>query len=69
MRRRPRRISAPPGWNEDEEELDNARIKAECENRMAVFDQAPKRVRDRANAQGEEVVKRWWADQGNMVRW
>ncbi len=60
MRRRPRRIPPPPGWDEAREERDNARIKAEAENRMAVFDQAPKRVQDQANAQGEHIVERWW---------
>jgi len=69
MRRRKRRISVPPGWDEAREEADNARIKAECENRMAVFDQAPKLVRDRANERGEAEVKRWWEKKQREEWW
>jgi hypothetical protein len=54
------RYGPPPGWDETREEADNARIKAECENRMQVFDRAPKRVRDQANEQGEHIVEQWW---------
>jgi hypothetical protein len=63
--RRWKRLGPPPGWDEAAEERENARIKAEAENRMNVFDKAPKRVRDRANAQGEEVVKTWWEEEGS----
>jgi len=59
QRRRWKRLGSPPAWNEREAERDNNRIKADCENRMMVFDLAPKRIRDKANVQGEPVIKRW----------
>lgn len=62
MRRRPRRWVPPPGWNEALEERINDKIKADCENRMMIFDMAPKRIRDRANARGENVIKHWAAE-------
>jgi hypothetical protein len=65
--RRPRRLRPPPGWNEVREEQENAVIQAGCINRMEVFDQAPKRVRDRANANGEQVIENWWEDR--HFRW
>jgi hypothetical protein len=62
QRRRWKRLGPPPAWNEAEAERENADIKADAENRMMVFDLAPKRVRDRTNAQGEPVLKRWAKD-------
>jgi hypothetical protein len=59
QRRRWKRLGPPPGWNEREAEAENAGIKADAENRMMVFDLAPKRVRNRANEQGEQVIKQW----------
>jgi hypothetical protein len=63
QRRRAKRLGAPPGWNEALEERDNERIKAEAENRMTVFDMAPKRVRARANAEGEHIIEKWWDEE------
>jgi len=62
QRRRWKRLGPPPGWDEALEARDNERIKAEAENRMAIFDQAPKRIRNWANAEGEKVVEAWWEE-------
>ena len=60
--RRAKRLGPPPAWDEREAERENAKIKADCENRMMVFDLAPKRVRNSANEKGEPVIKRWARD-------
>ena len=65
MRRRPRRIGDPPGWDEAAEERVNELIKASAMNRMGIFDQAPKSIRDKANREGEDVVKWWWVHVGS----
>jgi hypothetical protein len=62
QRRRWKRLGPPPAWDEREAERENAGIKADCENRMMVFDMAPRLVRNRANELGEPVVKRWARD-------
>ena len=62
QRRRWKRLGPPPAWDEREAERENAIIKADCQNRMMVFDLAPKRVRNRANELGEPVIKRWAKD-------
>lgn len=60
--RRAKRLGPPPAWDERAAERENAIIKADCQNRMMVFDLAPKRVRNRANELGEPVIKRWAKD-------
>ena len=62
QRRRWKRLGPPPAWDAREAERENAIIKADCQNRMMVFDLAPKRVRDRANKLGEPVIKQWAKD-------
>ena len=62
QRRRWKRLGPPPAWDEREAERENEVIKASCQNRMMVFDLAPKRVRDRANKLGEPVIKQWAKD-------
>jgi hypothetical protein len=59
QRRRWKRLGPPPAWDEHEAERENATIQADCQNRMMVFDMAPQRVRDRANAEGEPALKQW----------
>jgi hypothetical protein len=59
QRRRAKRLGPPPAWDEAEAERENDVIKAEAENRMMVFDLAPKRIRNETNAKGEQVLKRW----------
>ena len=59
QRRRAKRLGPPPAWDEREAEAENDVIKADAENRMMVFDLAPKRIRDEANVEGEAVIKYW----------
>jgi hypothetical protein len=60
--RRAKRLGPPPGEEKHHPPPENAVIKASCQNRMMVFDLAPKRIRNRANELGEPVIKRWAKD-------
>lgn len=55
-----RRVPPPPRIDAEAEERENARIKADSVNRMQVFDEAPKYVRDRVNQMGEKPLQDWF---------
>ena len=60
-RRRAMRAKVEPLVADRKQRAEMARIKAESENRMKVFDAAPARVRRACWEKGDKPLKVWWA--------
>jgi hypothetical protein len=62
MLRRPRNVPPASTYGRRFQVVDDE-IKQQAENRMKVFDAAPKSVQQQANDHGERCVEHWWNTQ------